>query len=466
MKKTLALLFALLLLLPGGAFAKIFKYTYRGVEFNCRIHNGRVSIISFKKRTEQVRFPAQVTDENGRTYQVDAVDLVAGVNLLRGALSYEVTTDVYIEPGITEIARGCFYSFPVLERVYIPNTIEKIGKKAFHAKKNIIEFTMPSNIRRADLLAGRAVILTGREQVNTPNAGQDLADYTDDSQTQPGTTVRREEEPSNPQAIQPGTSDIDFNIPTGALHSNNTFCLIIANEEYSERDTPGVKYAVQDGKTFRDYCQRTLGIPDKNIRFLPNASFLAMREGLIWLKGIADVYGGDSKFIFYYAGHGIPDEQGNCKLVPADVSINAIHNAYGLQEIYRDLGNLNTSQVLVLVDACFSGNDRGDMAATDETHRGIVRNVKQNDVSGNVVVLTAASGTETALAYEEQAHGLFSYFLMKKLQETKGKVSLGELYDYVKTCVMRESVVSKGKRQTPSVIVPGALTNQWKSLTF
>lgn len=461
MKKTFALFFALLLLVPGGAFAQRFKYTYRGVEFSCRARDGRVSITGFDRDAAQVRLPAQVTDKNGRTYQVVAVDL--------GVVDCKYQTAVVaIEPGVTEIAEYCFYYFPKLERVYIPNTIEKIDKKAFRPKSNI-NFTMPGNIRREDLLAGRAVypkVGATDEQVYDPTVGLDLADYMDDSQKQPGTAVRREEVQPKSQAIQPGTSDIDFNIPTGALHCDNTFCLIIANEEYSERDTPGVKYAVQDGKTFRDYCQRTLGIPTENIRFLPNASYLDMKGALTWFKDIADVYGTDSKFIFYYAGHGIPDEQGNCKLVPADVSINAIHNAYGLQEIYRDLGRLNTNQVLVLIDACFSGNDRGDVAATDEEHRGIVRNVKQGDVSGKVVVLTAASGTETALAYEEQAHGLFSYFLMKKLQETKGKVSFGELYDYLKTSVTRKSVVSKGKRQTPSVIVPGALTNQWKSLTF
>lgn len=461
MKKTLTLLLALLLLVPGGAFAQKFKYTYRGVEFSCRVRDGRVSITDFDRDAAQVRLPAQVMDQSGHTYQVDVVDLYVVDRKYR-------TTVVAIEPGITEIAEYCFYDFPRLERIYIPNTIEKIDKKAFHPKSNI-NFTMPSNIRSEDLLAGRAIypkVGSAAGRVYDPTAGLDLADYMDDSQTQPGTTVHHEEVQPKPQSIQPGTSDIDFNIPTGELHCDNTFCLIIANEEYSERDTPGVKYAVQDGKTFRDYCQRTLGMPAENIRFLPNASYLNMKEALTWFRDIAEVYGTDSKFIFYYAGHGIPDEQGNCKLVPADVSINAIHNAYSLQEIYRDLGKLNTKQVLVLIDACFSGNDRGDVAATDEEHRGIVRNVKQGDVSGKVVVLTAASGTETALAYEEQAHGLFSYFLMKKLQETKGKVSFGELYDYIKTNVTRKSVVSKGKRQTPSVILPGALTNQWKSLTF
>ena len=120
----------------------------------------------------------------------------------------------------------------------------------------------------------------------------------------------------------------------------------------------------------------------------------------------------------------------------------------------------------MLIDACFSGNDRQNVVALDETHRGIAPVVKQEAVTGNVVVLTAASGTETALAYEEQAHGLFSYFIMKKLQDTKGEVSYGELYDYVKKNVLRKSIVAKGKKQTPCVTVSPKMLNTWKNIKF
>lgn len=119
-----------------------------------------------------------------------------------------------------------------------------------------------------------------------------------------------------------------------------------------------------------------------------------------------------------------------------------------------------------MIDACFSGNDRGDVAALDETHRGIVREVKNEIVTGNVVVLTAASNTETALSYEEQAHGMFSYFLMKKLQETKGDVTFGELYEYVKKSVKRKSTVDKMKTQTPSVSYSSNLEGKWMNLKF
>lgn len=69
-----------------------------------------------------------------------------------------------------------------------------------------------------------------------------------------------------------------------------------------------------------------------------------MKEMLKWFGEVADVYGKDANFIVYYAGHGVPDEKGNCKLIPADVSINDVNNGYSLKEIYTSpVGGINLS---------------------------------------------------------------------------------------------------------------------------
>ena len=78
-------------------------------------------------------------------------------------------------------------------------------------------------------------------------------------------------------------------------------------------------------------------------------------------------------------------------------------------------------------------------------------------------VLTAASGSETALPYAEKHHGLFTYFLLKKLQDTKGNVNLKELYDYVHDEVVRTSNFMFQKPQTPTMMTSGSLADKWKS---
>lgn len=451
--------FIMVLMLAINVSAESFTYFNRGIAFKCKVKYGKAVITGFDNKAPMVVIPAQVKDKRGRMLPVSTVDL------FQVALMYKTRT-VVLEQGITEISKLCFYGFTQLSEVYIPNSIALVGEKAFNPKTTT-KFNMPSTIHESDLLAGnviytKAVVPT----YSDPIAGIDLSNYGDDSAA--GKDEVSSVKPSAPKitSITPGTSDIDMNIPRSSMSRENTFCLIVANEKYANQDTPNVKYAAQDGKTFEEYCLRTLGLPRENIRFAVNAKYLEMKEMLKWFGEVADVYGKDANFIVYYAGHGVPDEKGNCKLIPADVSINDVNNGYSLKEIYTSLGKLPLNSALVLIDACFSGNDRQNVAALDETHRGIAPVVKQEAVTGNVVVLTAASGTETALAYEEQAHGLFSYFIMKKLQDTKGEVSYGELYDYVKKNVMRKSIVAKGKKQTPCVTVSPKMLNTWKNIKF
>lgn len=448
----------LFILLPIGLAAQSFTYNYRGINFKCKIKDGKVVIRSFDNDAREVVIPSQVKDNRGLNHPVYKVDLYAEATIYK-------TNTIAIEPGITEIAENCFFCFEKLSMIYIPNTIEKIGKRAFN-RKYAPDFRMPSNIPKWALLAGNVVYPNVQPDPKIdPLAELDYTVYGEVSEMN-DTVIDNQLAVQKTISITPGTSDIDYNIPTMNVKRENTFCVIIANENYRQKDTPNVKYAEQDGKTFQNYCLRTLGIPRENVRFASNATFLQMKSLLGWLQQIGEVYGKDANFVVYYAGHGVPDEKGNCKLIPSDVSINDVNNSYSLTELYATLGQLTTNNVLVLIDACFSGNDREDLAAVDDAHRGIVREVKTEKVSGNVVVLTAASGAETALSYDEKAHGLFSYYLMKKLQDTKGDVTYGDLYDYIKKEVMRKSIVAKGKKQTPSVIFSDNMTNNWKNLKF
>ena len=79
---------------------------------------------------------------------------------------------------------------------------------------------------------------------------------------------------------------------------------------------------------------------------------------------------------------------------------------------------------------------------------------------GNLVIFSASQGVETAHPYVEQAHGMFTYFLLKKLNESQGNITLGDLSDYINENVRRTSVVN-GKMQTPTV---KTVLSDWKSL--
>ena len=80
---------------------------------------------------------------------------------------------------------------------------------------------------------------------------------------------------------------------------------------------------------------------------------------------------------------------------------------------------------------------------------------------GNMVVFSAAQGDETAYPDYEEKHGMFTYYLLKKLQETEGNVTLQELGEFIIENVRKKSVIN-GKLQTPCVTPSASLDASWR----
>ena len=254
--------------------------------------------------------------------------------------------------------------------------------------------------------------------------------------------------------------NVDYNIPQSTNINEQTFAVIIANENYRREES--VPYANNDGEIFKNYCVNTLGIPEKNIKYIADASLNDLKYNLNWLKQVMEAYNGEAKAIFYYAGHGIPDEaQKTAYLLPVDGYGSDVTTGFKIDELYATLGKLPSKSVLVFLDACFSGTKReGEMLASA---RGVAIKVKPNEPKGKLVVFSAAQGDETAYPYKEQRHGMFTYYLLKKLQETKGEATLGEISDYVTNEVRKQSIVINGKMQTPTLTSSPVVGDAWRN---
>ena len=255
-------------------------------------------------------------------------------------------------------------------------------------------------------------------------------------------------------------SKVDTDIPTTGASNPNTFVIIFANEDY--KNVASVPFAKNDGSVFQKYCQRTLGIPVTNIHYVENASFNDMRIQLAWLKDVCDAFEGQASLIIYYAGHGIPDESDkSAYLLPVDGDSRYVQSAYKLDDFYQKLGSMNAKAVTVFMDACFSGSKReaGMLASA----RGVALKAKSGVPQGNMVVFSAAQGDETAYPNREQQHGLFTYYLLKKLQETQGDIALKDLGEYIIKQVSQQSLLINEKKQTPCVTPSASLGSEWQN---
>ena len=255
--------------------------------------------------------------------------------------------------------------------------------------------------------------------------------------------------------------DVDTYIAVTEEEDPNTFAVIISNEHYKHE--AAVPFALNDGAIFKRYLMKTLGVPEQNIKYVADASLNDMNYNLSWLEKVISVKQKEARAIVYYSGHGMPDEDSKkAYLLPVDGYSTEPTSGLSTEVLYKRLGAMPASQTLVFLDACFSGSKReGDMM---KAARGVAIKAKSAPVSGNMVVFSAAQGNETAYPLKSKEHGMFTYFLLDKLQKSGGAVTLGELSDYVSKQVAETSIVVNEKSQTPTVTAPVGQTDwrNWK----
>lgn len=256
------------------------------------------------------------------------------------------------------------------------------------------------------------------------------------------------------------TSDVDKVPVVTTSTADNTFAVVFANESYNKEAV--VPFAANDGKVFAEYCKKVLGLPNDNVHLTVNATLNDMKHEIGWLTKVLETRKGKAKAIVYYAGHGIPDEASkNAYLLPVDGYGSDISTGYPLEQLYKDLGSVPSEEVTVFLDACFSGAKReGGMLASA---RGIALKANRGEPVGNVVVFSAAQGDETAYPYKKEGHGLFTYYLLKELKDTKGEATLKQLGDFVIENVSQEAIVINSKPQTPTIIPSKNVAGQWEN---
>jgi len=97
--------------------------------------------------------------------------------------------------------------------------------------------------------------------------------------------------------------------------------------------------------------------------------------------------------------------------------------------------------------------------------KGIRVRHKKELLKGNTVVFSSSSGQESSGVYRQKQHGFFTYFLLKKLQESKGSVTYqGLLNDLQRTVGKESGLISRPQR--PEVQVSEQVKDVWRNWTI
>lgn len=374
---------------------------------------------------------------------------------------------------VTKIGKGAFADYYNLKGVILPETIEEIGDYAFF-RTRIKDITLPASVEYIGNYAFaysddlRKVVmphLLDEHNSNMFEESQKAQLSFIETSTAPRKQRQKSAADKKPIAKtgESIASDIDENIPMTKKSNENTFAVIIANENYQY--VKNVDYALRDGSSFQRYCMMTLGIPSENVHFVKDATLNNIINELTWLENIGNAYEGDASMIIYYAGHGIPDEKSSSPfLLPVDGVGTNTATGYSLKNLYSKLNNIPSRNILLFLDACFSGAERsGDMVTAARAVQIVPKDEKPG---GNTITFSAASSDETAHSLDKQGHGLFTYYLLKGLKENNGNMTLGDLADYIRKNVKKTSIVINNKLQTPSVKVAPSLEDKWRNLNI
>jgi hypothetical protein len=265
--------------------------------------------------------------------------------------------------------------------------------------------------------------------------------------------------PNFPQAAEIQRSlksDVDALPAVKTKPNKDSYAIVIGIEQYRQK-LPRADFAAHDAQTLTEYLIKVMGYPDENVVTLINEH--AAKSDLEkyfekWLPNNAKF--GSTVFI-YYSGHGAPNlASGDTYLVPYDGDPSFIdETGYSIQRMYAALGKLPAKKVIVALDSCFSG--AGGRSVIASGSRPLVLNMKAALVPKKMTVLSASSGEQISMSYDENSHGLFTYFFLKGIQTKEvvrqdGSLDITELFEYVKPQVQSISRRKYNNEQTPQLI--------------
>lgn len=326
------------------------------------------------------------------------------------------------------------------------------------------------------------------------------------------------------QATRMQDDYVDYNIPVTQTKNSDKYVLIIANEEYDTPMIPSVPYALHDGEVVRQYFIKALGVPERQVKLLKNASKAEIeQEGIHWLtdlaKAVARKQGENTvpvaDVVIYYTGHGFTDLDGNAYLMPNKINtdnLEVLKNgkksggcklfgkkkkqvAEGGQqteefdivlskkEVSRlakeclaieDLcANFNSKtlpvkELTLVADASFDGNQRDGkpMVRADRPTDNKKKRRKAN-MRSDAVVMLAADYDRTAYAFDAHEHGFLTYFLLKEIKSQKENIfrmDYQDIYEAVERKLNKESALQNKWQEVSGVAGGKYKDGSWSKL--
>lgn len=251
-------------------------------------------------------------------------------------------------------------------------------------------------------------------------------------------------------AAEGAASEVDV-VPTFeyAPHEDDV-AVVIGVEKY--RSAPSSDFSASDAKLMREYLV-AMGYPARNIELLTDDRATSGDMKRVLERWLPNKVKPESRVVVYYSGHGAPEPAtGRAYLVPWDGDPNYLEDtAYPVTRLEEALAKLPAKEVILIMDACFSGagkEGKGRTLLAEGARPLVVSGPEAPLASPRLAVLSAARRSQISASNPDYKHGLLTYHLLKAVRE--GKKSLADIYGALRSRV-EDDAKSRNVEQTPSL---------------
>ncbi|WP_027179288.1 caspase family protein [Maridesulfovibrio bastinii] len=288
-----------------------------------------------------------------------------------------------------------------------------------------------------------------------------LSQYYNDQYKQKG---MKENTPNNTLLKLTQTENLTYKNKSN-IQRPNAIAVIIGNANYKkfQNGIPNVDFAHNDAEAAQKTFIDVLGVNPENIIYVEDAT----QASLISIFGSSKnfkgklynwVKPGKSEIFIYYSGHGAPSlNNKGAYLVPVDANISYISDTgYSIDLLYKNISKIPSTQNIVILDACFSGESGGGTLfqnASPALYKtsSHIKNIKRT------YLMSSTSVGELSNWYPEKKHSLFTYYLLDGLNgkadmNLDSRITFGEIQNYVTNEVNYKARRLTGREQHPIFI--------------
>ena len=275
------------------------------------------------------------------------------------------------------------------------------------------------------------------------------------------------------------TTPVSVQLNPELVPIQQTWALVIGISNYEEVDD--LSYARRDAEAIAAWLLGA-GVPQDHIRLLTDdvgmaspqgtvdvdrrlATLVNVREGLGWLRQSAER---DDLVLIHFSGHGYQGADDNLDerdgvdefFVLYDTRAAAKDDtALRDDEFGRFLDRIESEHVLVFFDSCYSGGLSRSLTPGSRATGDTVDVFSDFDLEGRLI-LSASSENQDAFESPQLEHGVFTHFLLSGLAgeadlNGDGRITVWELFEYVRSEVPPFVQQERGEEQLPQLIGEG-----------